>query len=389
MVHRTRVVMIGQYPREPGRPVGGVESVTEVLADGLAASGCVDMHFVTGVEGLKQPERRSTPAGVEVHAIPQVATLSSWTRHFINRRRLRAAVEAIDPHIVHVQGTGGAPAYAVLERGRPSVLSIHGVFFREFPFEKGALRRLKDRYRSTFERDALRRAKHVICLNNYTFSTVARWLRDADVRYMDNPVDDSFFDVQSVPEEGRLVLAAPVRRLKGHEFAIRATARLKSEGRRVNLYCVGPTTDHEYHSELERIVKDNGLEDCVHLEGRASRVAVQEHYAKAQIVVQPSLVENAPLAVSEGMAAGKAIVATPAGGVPEMIEDGRTGLIVPFSDPDALASAIGRLLDFPESGKALGDAAKDVAERRFRKHVAVQKTLVFYRDILRSEGGLD
>ena len=389
MAEPIRVVMAGDYPREQGKPGGGPESVAEVLADGLAASGSADVSFVTSVVGLKKPEHRRTAAGVEVHMVPAVERYATWTNYYRDRRRIQAVVADIDPDIVHLHGTMGATTYSLLEREYPSVLAIRGIWFREIPFERGLLRQFKDRYKGRFEISALRRARHAICLNRYTCSSVARWLGDAKVRYIDNPVDDSFFEIENQEEYGRILLLAVVRRLKGHEFLIKAVGRLKLEGRNVKLYCVGPALDRDYFEEIGRLVAHNDLADCVHFQSRASRAEVLQHYSRAQVVVLPSLVENAPLVVSEAMAAGKAIVATPAGGVPEMIEDSRTGLIAPASSPDALADAIGRLLDSPESSKALGDAAKDVAEHRFRRSVAVQKTLAFYRDILGGNGGTD
>jgi glycosyltransferase involved in cell wall biosynthesis len=183
-------------------------------------------------------------------------------------------------------------------------------------------------------------------------------------------------------EDGRILLLAVIRRLKGQDSAIRAVSKLRKLGKRVTLYCVGKIVEQSYYEELRQLVAQEHLEDCVVFEEHAARSTVLEHYARAAVVVVPSLVENAPLVVSEAMSAGKAIVATPAGGIPEMIEDGRTGLIVPFEDPDAIADAVAQLLSDIDFRRKLGNAAKEAAEQRFRLSVSVRKTLEFYQHVL-------
>lgn len=379
MKNKVKIAMVGMYPREDGKPRGGPESVAEVLADGLACTGKFEVHIITGVPKIKKPEFRETASGVQIHSVPLFYKFGALTGYFIDRRRLRRKMNEIRPDLVHVHGINFY-AYSCLERGYPSVLAIRGIPFKEISHErKSAAIQLK--CAAKYNYNALERAKHIICLNRYTSSSCSNWMSTSDIRYIDNPVDDSFFEVMNEEEEGRLILLAVVRRLKGHEFVIRAVAKLKAQGRKVNLYCVGPVFDADYEAELKKLVADEHLEDCVHFEEQASRVKALEHYSRSSIVIVPSLVENAPLVISESMAAGKAIIATPAGGIPEMIEDGKSGLIVPFSDPDALSAAITRLLDSPETRAQMGMEAKKTAEMRFRKSVAVQKTIDFYQDV--------
>jgi len=88
--------------------------------------------------------------------------------------------------------------------------------------------------------------------------------------------------------------------------------------------------------------------------------------AGADICVVPSVWQDAfPLAVLEAMALGKPVVATRVGGIPEMIEDGNHGLVVPPGDEGALASAIQTLLEDPAKGRELGGAARARVARHF------------------------
>jgi glycosyltransferase involved in cell wall biosynthesis len=105
-------------------------------------------------------------------------------------------------------------------------------------------------------------------------------------------------------------------------------------------------------------------------------------YADADIVAIPSLKEATSIAGLEAMASARAVVATNVGGLPEIIEDGVSGLLVPPRDPEALSVAIKRLLEMPELRKQLGLAARSSVERKFTwEQVANETTRAYERAI--------
>jgi glycosyltransferase involved in cell wall biosynthesis len=87
--------------------------------------------------------------------------------------------------------------------------------------------------------------------------------------------------------------------------------------------------------------------------------------ANSGVFAFPSLMEASPNAVIEAMAAGLAIAASNAGGIPEVVSDGRNGLLVPPGDPVALADALSRLITDPDLCRRLGEAARETIGRRF------------------------
>jgi len=375
-----RVAMVGRYPRTPGKPGGGPEAVAEVLADGLARCGQVEIHFITSVPGLDSKKIHVTDAGTVVHYLPSYGRFETLTGYWVDSRRIRGELRDIQPDIVHVHTTLNY-AKAALECGYPSILAVRGIHRRETPYQRG-LSKLQFMLGDLHENDAIRRAKHLVFLNKYTMNIVRDLVGDAEVRYIDNPIDDSFFDLTSNEEDGRLLVLGMIRRLKGQEHAIRALGKLKARGLNVNLYCVGPVHDADYDSEIRALIREEGVQHYVHLPGQADRAEAQAQLSKACILLVPSMVENAPLVISEAMAAGKAIVTTPAGGIAEMIEEGRDGMIVPFADSDAMADAICTLIENPALRRQIGTAAKRTAERRFRLSVSVSKTLDYYSDVM-------
>lgn len=105
-------------------------------------------------------------------------------------------------------------------------------------------------------------------------------------------------------------------------------------------------------------------------------------YNRAQVVVSPSLYEGFGLPAAEAMACGAAVVATTAGAFPEFIEDGRTGVLVPPGDPDALAAAIKSLLCDPERCAGMGAAASEHIRSQFTWERTARETVGLYHEVL-------
>jgi len=116
--------------------------------------------------------------------------------------------------------------------------------------------------------------------------------------------------------------------------------------------------------------------------GSQNNDALPEFYAAADIVAIPSLKEATSIAGLEAMASACAVVATNVGGLPEIIEDGVSGLLVPPRDPEALAQAIARLSETPELRKQLGLAARARVEQKFTwEQMASETTRAYERAI--------
>jgi glycosyltransferase involved in cell wall biosynthesis len=165
---------------------------------------------------------------------------------------------------------------------------------------------------------------------------------------------------------GRLI---PV---KGYSDLIEAVHRLRAQGLQVRCVIAG-TGPAE--ARLRDLIAGLELEESVTLLGFRSDVA--DLLRALDVLVMPSHREAAPLALIEAMAAGCPIVATRVGGLPELIDDGVSGLLVPPGAPDTLAAGIARLINEPGLGRRLGQAA----QRRQRAELSVEAMLGHLQDI--------
>lgn len=149
---------------------------------------------------------------------------------------------------------------------------------------------------------------------------------------------------------------------KGHPEMVRAFARGGMGQRRdAHLLLVG-RFDPGYEPEFRASVRDQGLADRVTFAGERGDVAAM--LDASNLAAMPSVMETFGVAAIEAMARGRAVVATRVGGLPEVVRDGRTGLLVEF-DSDEIGDAVDELLADPARRTAMGEAGRDVVRAEF------------------------
>src|SRR5690606_662358 len=124
--------------------------------------------------------------------------------------------------------------------------------------------------------------------------------------------------------------------IKGYDYALHTCKQLKEKKIPFLYTIIGGAGDEE----LQFLVADLGLEDCVFLENRKSQKEVFKLMAEAALLLMPSLDEGIPNVVVEAMAIGLPVISTDCGGVPELITNDKEGWLVPTRNPQALAGAI-------------------------------------------------
>jgi glycosyltransferase involved in cell wall biosynthesis len=157
----------------------------------------------------------------------------------------------------------------------------------------------------------------------------------------------------------RFITVANLRAEKNHETLLAAAAALQRVYSDVEFQIVG---DGPRRQQLEQLAHDRGLSRVTFLGHREDVAAL---LAAADAFVLPSRSEAFPNGALEAMAAGLPVVASAVGGLLDLLEDGRTGLLVPPGDPEALAAALRSLIDAPERAAAIGRAARADVQQRY------------------------
>jgi len=296
------------------------------------------------------------------------------------------AEEARRCEILHVHWPEAAFAGAVVKRllGLPMVVTVHSISL-------SAVRRV-------VHRAALGAADCVLYPGRYT----ERFARKGGLanrgKILPLGVDVSRFAQAKnrntwrrkygIAQEAPVVLGlGRLIKLKGFSFLIEGFAAVHEALPEARLLVAG---DGPEANALQRRTRELGLEGVVHFPGAVASADVPDLLAEADLFVTPSAfdeegrTEALGLVTIEAMAAGLACVGTRVGGIPEVIVDGETGVLVPPADPGALALAVLRLLRDSDERTRMGRAGQERAERLFRLETYVDRVVDVYKDLLES-----
>ncbi|MHA7875715.1 glycosyltransferase [Roseivivax sp.] len=189
-----------------------------------------------------------------------------------------------------------------------------------------------------------------------------------------------------IPEEYRggafagrnLLFVGRIVGLKGPRLLLEALARLSEAHPEARLTYLGDGPDR---AALEARVAALGLTDRVTFLGYQPPERVAEELARTDLLCLPSFAEGVPVVLMEAMAAERAVISTRIAGIPELIEDGVSGRLVPPGNLEALTEALGQMLSDPESARAMGRAARAKVEAEFDvRHSARQLSALFEAD---------
>jgi glycosyltransferase involved in cell wall biosynthesis len=251
---------------------------------------------------------------------------------------------------------------------------------------------------------AVRNAEVVICPSQELVEATLSTGFPADrVHFVSNGVDTHRFspEVDGAPvrrtlgiEPDEVVFLCPRRLEKknGVTYWLRALPEVVrlTEGRaRVRFVLVGDYLWEDADSDRAAVVAlidELSLGPALTWLGNVAPPLMPAHVAAADVVVLPSLMEATSISGLEALASGKPLVGTSVGGIPQILRDGETGVLVPPADPPALAAAMARLALDPALRAAYGREAARDARERYSWDAGARRTLEIYADEIRRRG---
>ena len=287
-------------------------------------------------------------------------------RHLQQIRRLRETIGKSVSPIVHIHTCSGFSFYRsavdLIVAGSVdcrTVLHIHGAKFDAF-FEG------EPAYRRRLIRWILQGADRVIALSEGWRDKLHRMAPRARIEVVENAVE-----APSVPcndnQSGtvRFVVLARMDTWKGIDDLLSACMTLRSESVGFELVLAGPPGSAGDAVTLPRKIRAMDLSKLVRYIGPVQGRRKEELLAGADVYVQASRNEGLPISLLEALAWRLPVVATRVGAVPEVITDGREGVLVPPGRPECLAAAMRSLIEDPCRREQMAGAAKELSERRF------------------------
>ena len=303
-------------------------------------------------------------------------------------RRLVTAIRASGPHVVHAHleySAVLAPMAARIAR-RPAVCTLHHVTPPD-----GRREALKERMAVM----TAGRSRALIFVSSAAMEAFAeRYRRNPNTwTVLRNGIDLSQFVAEDanfppeldIPSDAPVaVLVGSMRGVKGHAETIRAWPEVSARvpGARLLFVGTGPEEPH-----LRALVEELGLSDLVTFAG--TRTDVARIMRASSLVVLPSRGEALPTVLMEAAGCGRPVVATAVGGIPEVVRDRATGVLVPVGDARALASAVVDLFTDSDKRVRMGTAARLLAEERFSVEAWCDRLRSLYERVLTGSAVVD
>ena len=334
--------------------------------------------------------------GLSLIEIPELSNQSGLIANLIALFKLYRVTKKEKPHIAHLhllkaRILGGLAAKLA---GVPIIIeTFHGNLFREYyGFLKTCIILILEKFVGNFVADWI-----IAISPSQKEELVQNGVANADkIRVINIGLElERFLNIRDKSGEFKnelglrdnVLLVGIVGRLvpiKGHTYFLEAAKEvlevikdLSPIRSGIRFLVVG---DGELRRELEEYCKELGIGDFVIFTGW--RVDLERIYTDMDVVVLSSLNEGTPVSIIEAMASEKAVVATRVGGVPDVVEDGVSGLLVSPKDPKALAQAIIRLLNDPELRAVLGREGRKRVYPKYDVRTLVKNMKDFYHDLI-------
>lgn len=362
----------------PPAPHGGIGSFIQTLGRELVKKG----HHVSalGVYGYgPELEGESFDEGVRVIRVPSRGL--PLLRILSNRHRFLKAFDDLHRSIPIDILEGSEVALGRTSRSVPGLklLRLHGgpAFFG-IPNK----RQLLVERRSFQLADEFCAVSHCVADGTRNIHK----LGDRPIEIILNPVNVDEFTPGNQEQEGLIVFTGTIIERKGIRQLIQAMPRIVAEvpNARLEVYG-GETVDPVPAVPFGKVLNDSlppEIARRVEWKGRVSRALLPDALRRASVCVYPSHMEAMPIGWLEGMATGKAVVASQTGPGPEVIDDGVTGLLCDPYHPDSIATQVIRLLKNADERRRLGAAARKMAVERYSLPALVGRNIEYYGRLL-------
>jgi glycosyltransferase involved in cell wall biosynthesis len=225
-------------------------------------------------------------------------------------------------------------------------------------------------------RMVLHHSTYVTTVSNWLAGTVKDVATHANVAVAQMPVETDLFTPDHTREPDRILLVGRMNAQKGVSYAIRALAVMQSVAY-LDIVGDGPALE-----EYRTLARELSVSDRVIFHGHVAHEALPAMYRRATVLVVPSTEEGLGLVAVEAQLCETPVVAFDSGGIPDVVQHDKTGLLVPPADVPALAAALDRVLSYPAHADALGRAGRMAALARFSPEATAERYKGLYRQAL-------
>lgn len=273
---------------------------------------------------------------------PTLKKLIQGKRQELQQQNLKFALKNIAPDLIHLQWPSVIPWFeeVLLKHKIPVILSQRGFHNNVRPFvDEDNFQYLIKWYPKMAGFHSV--SKAIVANGDKVWNSPKKI---GEVVYTGLPLYKiTFAKTYQVSSPLKMLSIGRTHWKKGYDYAFQTCKLLKEKDIPFQYTIIGGAGDEELHF----LVDDLGLQDCVFLQKRIPQKEVFSLMKEASVLLMPSLEEGIPNVVVEAMAIGLPVISADCGGVPELIEEGVNGWLVPTRKPEAMAAAIIHFLELP------------------------------------------
>lgn len=371
-----RFCLAGEYPLDTTKIGGGVWHVMYILGETFSQRDDIEFHVVTTAKGLNGVKIEKKP-GMTIHYVG-VPTTRLIPNLLTQSKKIASVIRDINPDVInsHLCVTTEAAVLA----GCKVAHTIHGVIHNEIKYTKGK-NRLSTTLHSMLERRAISRADAVLGVAQYAVDAYKSSIK-SEAYTMNVPIEDIFFDAVPMKPSKSVLYVGVIGERKNLIALVKAMAIVRKKHTDAILHVCGPVVQPQYMSGIKSFIQEHELHDAINFVGLATRTQIVQYIGESVCLALPSRQESAPGVICQAMAGGRPVIASPVGGVPEMVDEGVTGFLVDSEDHELLAARIVELFDNFNKAKQMGDRAREVAASRYNRHTVAEHILEVCRTLI-------
>jgi len=295
-------------------------------------------------------------------------------------KKVKKVLDRMNPDIVHSQGF---PEYILAGEysGYPHVATLHGIILKEAKTEIRPFKHfVRAIIRGIMEQFYIRKLKNIISISDYIGRYISK-ATDTNLFKIDNCIDEEFFDLKNIPIKGRILQVGSLVHRKGGHILVEAIALLDKNYFVPSIHFAGNMGDLNYLKTIKQLILEKGLEQYFHFHDSISDSELMDLYSTAEIICLASLEETSPISIAQAMAAGKIILASDCGGIPDLLKDGRNGFLFKSGSAKSLHDKLVEILNSKEKSLLFAQEAKKEAYLRFHPKNVALKTIEVYQSI--------
>jgi glycosyltransferase involved in cell wall biosynthesis len=356
---------------------GGTETIVRNLALTLNKNGVQTDVMTFNVDQNRNPRWQGKIEKIDetiVYRIPALSLIRSYTvTAMVNFIPGRFTNILKNYDIIHFHEFElSFPFFSFLIK-KPKILHLHGInssFLKRHHISRFLLKHLAHIYISISKQ--------------MTKELVALGIPESKIIYLPNSIDTNFFKPGKHKEENLILYVGRISELKGLHILIKALQHLKES---VRLVIIGPpdwNIDY-YRNLLNLIEKENqkGRHEIKCL-GAMEQSEIVKWYQKATVLILPSFAEGFPVTIPEALSCETPVIATPVGGIPEIIKNHETGILIPPGDPIHLTEAIKYLLENEDVRLKMACEGRKLVREQYSLEVTCKKLCLIYKQLKES-----